>query len=316
MAGSERVDTPHDSPGRTMTPATAEKRADLLLFIEQEVQKEHSVQGVVAVGSVGSGCARPDSDIDAVVFLDPFDLYAVPAEFFWCPSDGSFHRSFSQDAPRDECIAFDFFRFAFNQWADPGYVWPEARCAELQEGWIAFDRCGTVGALLEERTRFSEELRTARLDGAILRLDHDLSGDKAERNWKTFGPEIAHDKLNAAYGLLVQALFAYSRRWRSWRDREMEFLLKLPWLPSGFSENVLHLTNAPALDYAGYVRRVSVMREAFGQILARVVADGDYGPDPVNEMFMRNHDEPGRDWNMSQWVAEHRKRASGKPDGC
>jgi predicted nucleotidyltransferase len=64
-----------------MNPATKRKRTELARFIQQEVIPETSVQGVVVIGSVGKGIARVDSDIDAVIFLEPFDLYAIPAEF-------------------------------------------------------------------------------------------------------------------------------------------------------------------------------------------------------------------------------------------
>jgi hypothetical protein len=77
-----------------MNVATEQKRKDLLMYIEREVITDPSVQGVVVIGSVATGTARADSDIDAVVFLEPFDLYAVPAECKWCPDDGTFHGIF------------------------------------------------------------------------------------------------------------------------------------------------------------------------------------------------------------------------------
>ncbi len=59
-------------------------------FIEIELAREPAVQAVIGIGSIASGLARADSDIDAVVFLDPFDAYIIPAEFVWHPSDRSF----------------------------------------------------------------------------------------------------------------------------------------------------------------------------------------------------------------------------------
>lgn len=58
-----------------MNRATKRKRAELSRFIEREVIPETSVHGVVVIGSVAKGIASSDSDIDAAVFLDPFDLY-------------------------------------------------------------------------------------------------------------------------------------------------------------------------------------------------------------------------------------------------
>jgi len=54
-----------------MNVATKQKRTDLSGFIQQEVIAETSVQGLVVIGSVAKGVARFDSDIDAVVFLEP-----------------------------------------------------------------------------------------------------------------------------------------------------------------------------------------------------------------------------------------------------
>ncbi|KPV42324.1 hypothetical protein AN477_18695 [Alicyclobacillus ferrooxydans] len=35
---------------------------------------------------------------------------------------------------------------------------------------------------------------------------------------------------------------------------------------------------------------------------------GTYGKDPVSEAFIRSHDEPGRAWNMQEWMRRHRDR--------
>ena len=77
-----------------MTPATLQKRRDLTAFVQRVLAPEPAVQAVIAVGSVVIGRARPDSDIDVILFLDPYDAYIVPAEFIWCPADGSFHSIF------------------------------------------------------------------------------------------------------------------------------------------------------------------------------------------------------------------------------
>ena len=105
-----------------MNPATVQKRKDLTTFIQREMIPEPSIQGVVVIGSVATGMARPDSDIDAFVFLDPFDPYAVPAEFKWLPDQGTFHGIFSAVK---NAIQFDFQRFDLQQWSSPSHVWPE-----------------------------------------------------------------------------------------------------------------------------------------------------------------------------------------------
>ena len=117
-----------------ISATTIRKRQQLMAFIERVLAPEPAVQAVIAVGSVASGLARPDSDIDAIVFLDPFDWYIVPAESYWCPSDGSFHSIFSEEGVGEECVQLDFARLDLAEWADPSHDWSEERRAELCKG--------------------------------------------------------------------------------------------------------------------------------------------------------------------------------------
>jgi len=277
-------------------------------FTERELVSESAVQAVIGIGSIASGLARPDSDIDAIIFLDPLDWYIIPAEFKWCPSNGSFHSIFILESASEECMQFDFARFDLTQWADPSFEWPEERCAELSEGWIAFDRFKKVAELIETRTVYSDEIRKVKLDEAITRLDQHLSEGRPESRWDRLGAIIAQDCLQAAYEYLVQALFAYNRRWRPWRDREMSSLLALPWLPQDFADRVLGASSVPSPDYAGYLARVENLRGLFQDIARRLVSDGDYGNDVVRTAFIRSHDEPGRAWNMDEWNKKHVER--------
>ena len=64
-----------------MTPAThqqQEKRAQFLQFMESVLLPETAVQAVIGIGSIATGHMRPNSDIDIILFLDPYDLYIVP----------------------------------------------------------------------------------------------------------------------------------------------------------------------------------------------------------------------------------------------
>ena len=279
-----------------------------MVFIERELVPEPAVQAVIGIGSIVSGLARPDSDIDAIIFLDPFDWYIVPAEFKWSPSDNSFHSIFSQVFGLEECMQFDFARFDLTQWADSSFEWPEERCAELHEGWLAFDRSGQVAELIEARTTYADAIRITKLDEAITWLDQHLSDDGPQYRWDSLGSVIAHDRLQAAYEYLVQALFAYNRRWRPWRNREMSSLLALPWLPEGYANRVLGTLSTLSLDYAGYLTRVDSLRGLFQDLTNRLVTEGEYGDDVISEAFIRSHNEPGRAWNMDEWNRKHAER--------
>jgi predicted nucleotidyltransferase len=294
-----------------ITAATIRKRQDLMTLVERVLAPEPAVQAVMGVGSIATGQARPDSDIDAIVFMRPFDPYIVPAEFIWRPADGSFHSIFAPEEEVREGMQFDLARLDLAQWADPSWEWPEGRCAELREGWMAFDRSGEVAGLVAARTAYPDPVRRARLDEAITWLDQHLSGEGPEQRWDDLGAAIAHDRLQAAYEVLVQALFACNRRWRPWRGREMSYLLALPWLPDRFADRVLAASGVSSPDYAGYMARVQTLTALFQDLIAHLVAGGEYGADPVGEAFIRTHDEPGRAWNMDEWNAMHRRRAGG-----
>lgn len=295
---------------QNLTPSTIKKREQLNLFIQSKLAMESAIQGVVAFGSLASGYARPDSDIDAVIFLDPYDEFIAPAEAIWRPRDDSFHSIFSNEPGiKEEGIEFDFIRLDMQKWSEPEFEWPEGYKAELCTGWIAFDPNGLISALIAQKTIFDDQTRMERLDEAITWLDQHLGEDTPRKKWQTLGPTIAHDRLEAAYFYLVQGLFTYNRRWRPWRNREMSTLLQLPWLPAQFNERAIFAANAPSLDYQGYSERAQTLQDIFQEFLTRLVSDGDYGDDPIGEAFIRAHEEPGRAWNLEEWNRKHRQRS-------
>ncbi|MEM7029208.1 MAG: nucleotidyltransferase domain-containing protein [Chloroflexota bacterium] len=288
-----------------MNPIIEKKKAELSMYIERHIVSEPAVKGIVAVGSIATGLARERSDIDAVVFLEPFDLYAVPAECKWHPDQDKFYGIMSAV---ENPIQLDFKRFDLTKWSQPAHIWPEPICAELNEGWVAFDRHNQIQPLIAKRIAYTDEIRQARLDEALPFLDGMLNVNDAEQNWETLGPNMAHDRLHAAYDFLVQALFAYNRRWRTWRSREMTYLLNLPWLPVNFEEQALLVSNALSSTLDGYKNRMTLLRHFLDELVSQCQRDKIYGKDAILEAFIRNHDEPGRDWNMDEWVETHQQR--------
>jgi len=292
-----------------MTPNTEEKRQQLLAFVERVLEPEPAVQAVVAIGSIVNDLARPDSDIDAFVFFDPMDWYIIPAEFIWHPRDGTFHSIFIEDRRvKEEGISLDCQRLDLRKWSDPSFAWPEGRKAELVDGWIAYDQNGDVSRLIDSRTAYPEWLRQDRLDEAVIWLDQHLAEDGPNVRWQSLGPVIAHDRLQAAFRYLAQALFAYNRRWQPWRNRQMSAMLRLPWLPEDFAKRVLIAANAPGLDYEAYLTRANQLSSLFDDLLSRLITDGFYSSTPVDQAFIRAHDEPGFAWNMDDWNGENFKR--------
>ena len=291
-----------------MTPATQEKRAQFLHFLEKILLPETAVQAAVGVGSIATGQMRPDSDIDILLFLDPYDLYIVPAEAIWREVDDSFHSIFSEDETiQQQGLQLDFKRIDWPQWREPLFTWPEESLGELANGWIAYDRHGEITQQIQQRNIYSDELRQARLDEAIVWMDQHLGWDAPQTNWQALGPAIAHSRLQAAYNALVDGLFAYNRRWRIWRDRQMSRLLQLPWLPEGLADDILLVANAPSLDQSGYLARVEKLTAYFEAFQQQLIADGLY-QEPLDEAFIRLHEEPGRAWNMAEWNAKRQAR--------
>ncbi|MCP5095260.1 MAG: hypothetical protein GY943_06895, partial [Chloroflexi bacterium] len=149
----------------TLTPATVMKREQLLLFIDRMLKPETAVKGVIGIGSIATGRMRTDSDIDAIIFLDPFDPYIVPAEAIWDGTTDTFHSIFSTELRlQKHDLQLDFTRLDWTQWQNLQYNWPEERRAELAAGWIAYDPLGDVSQLIKERTVYPESLRIKRLD--------------------------------------------------------------------------------------------------------------------------------------------------------
>jgi hypothetical protein len=292
-----------------MTPATEAKREELLTFIERVLEPEPSVQAVVGIGSIATGRMQSHSDIDVAVFFDPMDWHVIPAEFIWRPSDGSYHSIFIVDEEvRQDGIDLDCLRLDLQTWCAADYEWPEGRKAELSNGWMAYDRMGEVAPIIAIKTAYPEQVRQERLDEAIIWLDQHLADGYPEKRWETLGPAIAHDRLQAAYQQLVQGIFALNRRWMPWRNRQMDNMASLRWLPDSFEEQILAASNAPNIDFSGYMERVQALRSLFDELLAKLIADGSYSTTPIDQAFIRSHDEPGYAWNMEEWRAENLAR--------
>ncbi|MEM7363284.1 MAG: nucleotidyltransferase domain-containing protein [Pseudomonadota bacterium] len=292
-----------------MTPATQLKRQHLMLAIERLLAPHECVKGVVAVGSVASNTARPDSDIDAMVFMSPIDPYIVPAEAMWRPDDDSFHSIFATDAG-EEAIPLDFMLRDLEEWQNAEGLWTDAQKAGLAHAWVAYDRDGHVKKLIKEKTAYPPSVRVQKLDIAITVLDQILAEGVPERVWEHLGATNAIDRLVSAGSALVDLVFAVNSAWRPWPERQMAFLLTLPTLPRDYESKFLSTVTGLA-DEDGYFKRVTALRQLFEDVLDELRREGAYGKNPASEAFMRIHDEPGRSWNLVEW--NRRRKYPAKP---
>jgi hypothetical protein len=208
----------------------------------------------------------------------------------------------------EPAVQFDFKRLDLAEWSRPTHVWPEPLLGELSEGWVAYDPDGRAGRLITERTAYPDEVRRERLDEALIQLDLLLDDSNAERVWVSLGPHQAHARLHSAWDYLVQAIFAYNCRWRTWRSRELSHLVNLPWLPDGLAAQMLGAMNALSETEAGYRMRLEILQALFSQVIARFQEDGLYGSNPISEAFIRRNDEPGRSWKIAEWSQRHLAR--------
>jgi len=285
------------------TEVTLQKRQQLTDFIDRFLKPEPALHAVVGVGSIAFGTMRPDSDIDAVLFWEPVDYYVVPSEFVWDPKSNTYHTIFEPDI---EGIQFDFHHFDLKTWSDPKIAWSEGQCAGFVDSWMAYDRDGSVAQLFKQRTTYTESIRLRHLDRAV--LDMQLIRNDPTKLWESLGAAMAFDRVQSAYDALVGGLFAYNRRWRPWRLREMTYLLALPWLPLDFSTKVVQALNGPSMDAEGFHQRFAAIRDFGDELLTQLGDEAAYGADPIWEAFARNYDQPGYAHNMDDWHTEHSKR--------
>ena len=139
---------------------------------------------------------------------DQFDVWAT-------------HAARAQNDWDDIDCQFDFKRLDWGLCSRGDFRWPEALLAELATGWLAFDRDGTIGPEIARCTVYDDVQRLTRLDEALIGLDQLLGNQRVTHTWSRLGAAVAHDRLNCAYELLIQALFDTNRCWRPWRSREL-----------------------------------------------------------------------------------------------
>lgn len=288
------------SPERGGAGHTGHKRQQLLHYATTHLVPHQSVSAVVVVGSVAAGLARADSDIDAIIFMDPLDLHVAPAEAIWRPADDTYHSIFSDDPDLVDGIQLDFTRLDLTTWREPKHHWPEHTRAALADGWVAFDRTGEVSALLVERTSMSEQQRRQILDEVLVAAAGLLRPDPVSA-WTILGPAETFDRLQTAYEELVRGLFAYNRKWRPWRGRALRSLTRLTYLPQAVADDLEGAVRTAGDDSTAYEARSRLLGLALDQLIDQLHRHDDYGPDAVSEAFRRLHDEPGRAWNVDEW---------------
>ena len=273
------------------------------LFIERELEPWPEFVAALIVGSVAHGEARPDSDVDCILVFDPPDERVVPAEFVWIPTDGSYHTISEVETSEVGVVQIDAKRVSLGEFRTR--EWEEGLKHDLVDALVLRDRSGEVTAILEERLRYSDELRRSRVAEHYARASY-YAEEWRLRTWLSRGgPACAHDQLVAAFGEVVGLLHAYNGVWMPWRYRRLLSALKLPWLPEGFGECLDAIVAAASpteeslAERRGWVVRVL---DAIGEEVRAAGLLADPG-----EAFAAAHPELGYGHNMDAWRRGHER---------
>ena len=254
------------------------------------------VKDTAVIGAVATNLTEASDTLEVAIFLHPLDYHIVPAEGVWLPEENWFDSAYSSK----QGIRLAFRRLDWHTWLNPSFDWPETDKGLLSNGWLFHDPQDKVAPLIKRKSYYSDQLRFARLDEALVRLDA-LLMMSGTADWEKHGPAIAHDRLQAAYRYLVDGLFALHRRWQVPREKEMQHLLALPWLPPQFEARILELQTAVSPSKDAYEERFHTLKLLFQDFTAYLVDSGDYMTMPVDQALLRTTDEPGRPWNMEDW---------------
>lgn len=287
-----------------ISAAAAEKRRALKGFIERHVIHREVIRAIVVYGSVANGAAVAESDVDAIVFMDPVDPYLLPAEAIWNPHDDSFRSIFSSETRPDD-LQLDFKRVSWGEWASPSFTCPDVVRAHLDTTWVAYCRDGYDPVTVIERiTTMTDDQQLHLIDEALLAVDG-VPEDPSEA-WER-DPLEAVDGLAVQWDALLRCIYAINKVWFPYRGRAVRNLRSLPWY-AGLRGELLIGCVGGATDRSGYEARAGALLQVRESVLTRLTTDPRYDDDPIFAAFLRQHDEPGRAWNMAEWNERHALR--------
>ena len=194
--------------------------------------------------------------------------------------------------------------------------WPEEWKYELSSGVIAYDPEDEIKKLVNQKTKYTDELRLNRILNAILRIDSLC----INTSWATIIKRIekqdflvAHEQLNVALEEILKILYAYNRTFMPWRSKWLVRSLSLPWMPSDFMSSVSEFLLIRTLSKKDAMRRLTVIRGIFGKVMEKLTKEGILpGEDPIGYAFSQTHKEIGYAGNMKTWLKAHQEHAAVK----
>ena len=249
-------------------------------FVER-LREFPEVEGVVLLAGVARQPYRPFadlySDIDLTVFLrtpvvpDGMDLKQFTLAHqdqlpLWLP-DYQFVVPLAPSGERE----VNLHQLLYSYECRDDNPWPEAKKeAYAYTSDVVFDREGRVRKLIESKTRFDTAERTRRL--ARIAVQAPWSGWlNPPRQLKRGLVTCAHDLLNDAVELMVEALFLINGRYRPHRKWRLAVAENLPWKPVQFSQLIREATLVFAFDEQDVERRMAAVEELWPQLLDRAL---------------------------------------------
>jgi predicted nucleotidyltransferase len=273
------------------------------LFVERQLEPWPEFLAAFVIGSVATGEARANSDVDCLFVFERLDERIVPAEFVWHPESDAISTIFEVEADQSGAVQIDSKRVELAAFLDD--EWEDGLKHELSQALVLFDREGSVQPRITAKLRYSDELQAERLLQLVARIEHSLASRRLEAWIKRGGLVGAHEQLTAAFEDVLQLLHAANRVWLPWRTRWLVSARKLPWLPDAFATCVEQASGTGALTDTDLWRRHTALLQLYRDIQKKLREAGN-NVDP-EDTFARLHPGLGYAYNMDAWKVAHRE---------
>ena len=270
-------------------------------FVERKLTIWPEFTAALVVGSVATGEARSDSDVDCILIFDKFNEGIVPAEFVWNPSTDTFHTIFDVEATDVGGVQVDANRVELSNFLNQ--EWSDDLKHDLAHALMIYDRHQTVSQAIEEKLSYSDTLRISRIQNHLGWASYHLEEWRLQGWVERGGIESAHDQITAALEQIIQLLHAYNREWLPSRYRWLVSTSRLKWLPTKCLENLRDAICQVSPDKESLLKRRSVLISVLNSIRKKLEED-DLLSSPL-DAFVADHPGLGYAHNFDSWLEEH-----------
>jgi len=239
------------------------------------------VEGVAILSGTAKQSCRPvadsHSDVDLALFLNtPMVPENADLKRFttsnqtvlpqWLP-DYEFIVPVGQEVGREVNI----HQLLYSYESRDDVEWPEAKKeAYAYTSDVVFDRVGRIQRLIQQKTRYDFSARNARFTRLAVQVRY--SGwENPRKQLKRGLTAPAHDLVNEAVDLLVEALYLLNNRYRPHRKWRLMIARELAWKPAEFVKKIDEAMLVLAFDEADVQRRTLAVQEIWAPMLTRAL---------------------------------------------